>query len=198
MHTALPRALILPGKRYEIELVSEIVLLRLGAQDRPSLPGVARRLVLSRGMPVEGEYEPSPAGWVRDQVELYEASGGTQGTTLRETGLPVVIVTNRGAKSGKVHKTPVMRVEHDGRYAMVASKGGAPQHPVWYYNVRAHPLVELQDGPHKQDMTAREVSGEERAAWWERAVAAYPPYAEYQQKTTRQIPVFVLEPVPQP
>jgi F420H(2)-dependent quinone reductase len=198
MHTALPRALILPGKRYEIELVSEIVLLRLGAQDRPSLPGVARRLVLSRGMPVEGEYEPSPAGWVRDQVELYEASGGTQGTTLRDTGLPVVIVTNLGAKSGKVHKTPVMRVEHDGRYAMVASKGGAPQHPVWYYNVRAHPLVELQDGPHKQDMTAREVSGEERAAWWERAVAAYPPYAEYQQKTTRQIPVFVLEPVPQP
>jgi F420H(2)-dependent quinone reductase len=198
MHTALPRALILPGKRYEIELVSEMVLLRLGAQDRPSLPGVARRLVLSRGMPVEGEYEPSPAGWVRDQVELYEGSGGTQGTTLRDTGLPVVIVTNLGAKSGKVHKTPVMRVEHDGRYAMVASKGGAPQHPVWYYNVRAHPLVELQDGPHKQDMTAREVSGEERAAWWERAVAAYPPYAEYQQKTTRQIPVFVLEPVPQP
>ena len=132
---------------------------------------------------------------MREQVELYEGSGGTQGTTLRDTGLPVVIVTNRGVKTGKVRKTPVMRVEHDGRYAMVASKGGAPRHPVWYYNVRANPLVEVQDGAHKQDMTAREVSGEERAAWWERAVAAYPPYAEYQQKTTRQIPVFVLEPV---
>ena len=100
-------------------------------------------------MPVEGEYEPSPAAWVRDQVALYEGSGGTKGTTLRDTGLPVVIVTNRGAKSGKVHKTPVMRVEHDGRYAMVASKGGAPDHPVWYYNVRANPVVEVQDGPHR-------------------------------------------------
>ena len=151
-------------------------------------------LVLTVAMPVDGEYVPSPAGWVRDQVELYESSGGTRGLTLRDTGLPVVIVTNRGARSGKVHKTPVMRVEHDGRYAMVASQGGAPDHPLWYYNVRANPLVELQDGPHKQDMTAREVSGAERAQWWERAVAAYPPYAEYQQKTARQIPVFVLEP----
>ncbi len=131
---------------------------------------------------------------MRNQVELYEGSGGTQGTTLRETGLPVVIVTNRGARSGKVHKTPVMRVEHDGRYAMVASKGGAPTHPLWYYNVRANPLVELQDGPRKQDMVARELGGAERAQWWQRAVAAYPPYAEYQQKTTREIPVFVLEP----
>ena len=131
---------------------------------------------------------------MRDQVELYETSGGTRGTTLRDTGLPVVIVTNRGAKSGKVHKTPVMRVEHDGRYAMVASKGGAPDHPLWYYNVRANPLVEVQDGSQKQDMRAREISGDERAAWWARAVAAYPPYAEYQRKTTRQIPVFVLEP----
>ena len=153
------------------------------------------RLVLTIAMPVEGEYEPSPAAWVREQVELYEGSGGTKGTTLRDTGLPVVIVTNRGAKSGKVHKTPVMRVEHDGRYAMVASKGGAPDHPVWYYNVRANPVVELQDGPYRQDMKAREISGDERARWWARAVAAYPPYAEYQQKTTRQIPVFVLEPV---
>jgi deazaflavin-dependent oxidoreductase (nitroreductase family) len=151
-------------------------------------------LVLTSAMPVEGEYEPSPAAWVRDQVELYEGSGGTQGLTLRETGLPVVIVTNLGAKSGKVHKTPVMRVEHGGRYAMVASKGGAPTHPLWYYNVRANPLVELQDGARKQDMVAREISGAERAEWWERAVAAYPPYAEYQQKTTREIPVFVLEP----
>ena len=144
-------------------------------------------------MPVDGEYAPSPAAWVRDQVELYENSGGTQGLTLRDTGLPVVIVTNRGARSGKVHKTLVMRVEHGGRYAMVASKGGAPDHPLWYYNVRANPLVEVQDGPHKQDMIAREVSGAERAEWWERAVAAYPPYAEYQQRTTRQLPVFVLE-----
>ena len=145
-------------------------------------------------MPVEGEYEPSAQAWVRDQVELYEGSGGTQGTTLRDTGLPVVIVTNIGVSSGKVRKTPVMRVEHNGSYAMVASQGGAPTHPLWYYNVRANPRVELQDGPHKQDMVAREVSGEERAEWWKRAVAAYPPYAEYQQRTTREIPVFVLEP----
>ena len=145
-------------------------------------------------MPVEGDYQPSPRAWVRDQVELYERSGGTQGTTLRDTGLPVVIITNRGARSGVVHKTPVMRVEHGGRYAAVASQGGAPSHPFWYHNLRAHPRVQLQDGPGKQDMTAREVSGEERAQWWERAVAAYPPYAEYQQKTSRQIPVFVLEP----
>jgi F420H(2)-dependent quinone reductase len=151
------------------------------------------RLVLTVSMPVDGEYEPSTAAWVRDQVNLYEGSGGTQGTTLRDTGLPVVIVTNRGAASGKVRKTPVMRVEHEGRYAMVASKGGAPRNPLWYYNVRANPLVELQDGPHKQDMVAREVSGAERAQWWERAVAAYPPYAEYQARTSRQIPVFVLE-----
>ena len=145
-------------------------------------------------MPVQGEYEPSPRAWVRDQVEEYESSGGTRATTLRDTGLPVVIITNRGARSGKLRKTPVMRVEHDGRYAAVASQGGAPTHPYRYYNLRANPQVELQDGSRKQDMTAREVSGDERARWWERAVAAYPPYAEYQQKTTRQIPVFVLEP----
>ena len=145
-------------------------------------------------MPVEGEYEPSTRAWVRDQVELYEGSGGTQGTTLRDTGLPVVIITNRGARSGKLRKTPVMRVEHDGRYAAIASQGGAPAHPRWYYNLRADPFVELQDGPRRQGMMAREVTGEERAQWWERAVAAYPPYAEYQQRTTRQIPVFVLEP----
>jgi deazaflavin-dependent oxidoreductase (nitroreductase family) len=145
-------------------------------------------------MPVKGEYEPSPAGWVREQVELYESSGGTQGTTLRDTGLPVVIVTNRGGRSGKLRKTPVMRVEHDGRYAAVASKGGAPDHPRWYYNFRANPQVELQDGTQKREMNAREVTGAERAQWWARAVAAYPPYAEYQEKTPRQIPVFVLEP----
>ena len=150
--------------------------------------------VLTSGMPVEGEYEPSPQGWVREQVELYEGSGGTQGTTLRDSGLPVVIITNRGVRSGKLRKTPLMRVEHDGRYAAVASQGGAPVHPRWYYNFCADPRVELQDGPRKQDMIAREVTGDERAAWWGRAVAAFPPYAEYQRKTERQIPVFVLEP----
>ena len=153
------------------------------------------RLVLTIAMPVDGQYEPSTREWVRDQVAEYESSDGARGTTLRETGLPVVIVTNRGARSGKVRKTPVMRVEHDGRYAMVGSKGGAPENPLWYYNVRANPRVELQDGPHKQDMVAREVSGDERAEWWQRAVAAFPPYAEYQEKTARQIPVFVLESV---
>src|ERR1700733_3506249 len=142
-------------------------------------------------MPIDGEYEPSPRAWVRDQVEQYERSGGTEATTLRDTDMPVVIVTNLGARSGKVRKTPVMRVEHDGRYAMGASKGGAPEHPLWYHNLRANPLVELQDGPVKQDMVAREVSGEERAEWWKRAVEVYPSYAEYQQKTSRVIPVFI-------
>jgi deazaflavin-dependent oxidoreductase (nitroreductase family) len=145
-------------------------------------------------MPLHGEYEPSSSAWVRDQVELYESSGGTQGTTLRDTGLPVIVVTNLGGKSGKLRKTPVMRVEHDGSYAMVASKGGAPEHPVWYYNLRANPQVEVQDGPDKRDMVAREVSGDERAQWWKRAVDVFPNYAEYQQKTSREIPVFVLEP----
>ncbi|MER8220275.1 nitroreductase family deazaflavin-dependent oxidoreductase [Streptomyces sp. NPDC094143] len=146
-------------------------------------------------MPLEGEYEPSPTGWVRRQVELYESSGGTRGTTLQGTTLPVVVLTTRGARSGKLRKTPVMRVEHEGRYAAVASLGGAPRHPVWYFNLKAHPRAELQDGPVKQDMTAREVTGEEKARWWERAVAAYPAYADYQRKTDREIPVFVLEPV---
>lgn len=144
-------------------------------------------------MPVDGEYAPSPAAWVRDQVDEYESSGGTRGTTLRNTGLPVVIITNRGAKTGAVRKTPVMRVEHDGSYAAVASKGGAPEHPLWYYNLRENPEVEVQDGADKWEMTARELSGKEREVWWERAVAAYPPYAEYQQRTSRLIPVFVLE-----
>ncbi|MCX5425659.1 nitroreductase family deazaflavin-dependent oxidoreductase [Streptomyces sp. NBC_00078] len=145
-------------------------------------------------MPLEGEYEPSPAQWVRDQVELYESSGGTKGTTLRDTGLPVIVLTNRGVKSGKIRKTPLMRVEHDGRYAVVASQGGAPEHPVWYHNLKADPQVELQDGPEKRAYVAREISGAERDEWWERAVEAYPPYADYQKKTDRQIPVFVLEP----
>jgi deazaflavin-dependent oxidoreductase (nitroreductase family) len=142
-------------------------------------------------MPLQGEYEPSPEQWVRDQVEEYEGSGGTSGTTMR--GMPVVVLTTKGAKSGKLRKIPLMRVEHDGRYAVVASLGGAPKHPVWYYNVIADPHVELQDGPVKQDMRAREVTGQEKAEWWERAVAAYPDYADYQKKAGREIPVFVLE-----
>ena len=143
-------------------------------------------------MALRGEYEPSPSRWVRDQVELYESSGGTKGTTMR--GLPVIVITSRGARSGKVRKTPVMRVEHDGKYAAVASLGGAPKHPVWYFNLVAHPDVEVQDGPVKQDMTARELAGGEKAVWWERAVAAFPNYAGYQDRTDREIPVFVLEP----
>ncbi|MFG2026412.1 nitroreductase family deazaflavin-dependent oxidoreductase [Streptomyces sp. NPDC048825] len=146
-------------------------------------------------MPLEGEYEPSPTGWVRKQVELIESSGGTEGMTLQGTTRPVILLTTRGAKSGKIRKTPLMRVEHEGTYAAVASLGGSPKHPVWYYNVKADPQVELQDGTVRQDMTAREVTGEEKALWWERAVAAYPPYASYQKKTDREIPVFVLEPV---
>lgn len=145
-------------------------------------------------MPLEGEYEPSTQRWVRDQVELIESSGGTEGTTMRDMG--VVVITNKGGKSGMLRKTPLMRVEHDGKYAAVASIGGAPKHPVWYYNLLANPHVEVQDGPVKQDMIARELSGEEKAQWWERAVAAYPDYADYQAKTERQIPVFVLEPMP--
>ncbi|MFD7532881.1 MULTISPECIES: nitroreductase family deazaflavin-dependent oxidoreductase [unclassified Streptomyces] len=143
-------------------------------------------------MPLQGEYEPSPEQWVRDQVELFESSGGTEGTTMR--GMPVIILTTRGAKSGKIRKTPLMRVEHDGTYAVIASQGGAPKHPVWYHNIVADPRVELQDGPLRQDMNAREATGEEKDLWWGRAVEAFPDYADYQQKTDRQIPVFVLEP----
>jgi deazaflavin-dependent oxidoreductase (nitroreductase family) len=143
-------------------------------------------------MPLQGEYEPSAFEWARNQVELYESSGGTEGTTFRD--MPVIVLTTLGAKTGKVRKTPLMRVENEGRYAVVASLGGAPKHPVWYYNVKANPRVELQDGPVKQDMTAREVTGEEKAKWWAVAVEAYPDYADYQRKTERQIPVFVLEP----
>jgi F420H(2)-dependent quinone reductase len=146
-------------------------------------------------MPLDGEYEPSTIDWVREQVEEYEASGGTRATTLRDTGRRVIIVTSRGAKSGKLRKTPLMRVEHDGSYLAVASQGGAPTHPVWYYNLLADPKVELQDKGEKWEMVARELEGEERAEWWERAVAAFPPYAEYQRKTEREIPVFLLEPI---
>lgn len=143
-------------------------------------------------MPLQGEYEPSPAKWVRDQVEEYEGSGGTKGTTLR--GVPVVVITSRGASSGKLRKNPVMRVEHDGTYAAVASKGGASEHPSWYRNFVEHPTVELQDGPTKRDFVARQASGEERATWWTRALEVWPDYASYQTKTEREIPVFVLEP----
>ena len=146
-------------------------------------------------MPITGEYEPSPAEWVRDQVAEYERSGGTRANTLRDTGLPIVVLTTRGAKSGKVRKFALMRVEHGGEYALVASKGGAPDNPQWYWNIKADPAaLMIQDGPEPFDALAREVSGEEKARWWARAVAAYPPYAEYQEKTTRQIPVFVARP----
>jgi deazaflavin-dependent oxidoreductase (nitroreductase family) len=144
-------------------------------------------------MPLQGEYAPSSAKWVRDQVEEIESSGGERGTVMR--GVPVIVVTSVGSESGKLRKNPVMRVEHDGRYAAVASKGGAPEHPAWYRNLVDHPLVEVQDATHKGDYTVRELSGDERQEWWERAVAVWPDYAEYQTKTDRQIPVFVLEPV---
>ena len=145
-------------------------------------------------MPLEGDYEPNTMDWVRDQVARYEGSGGTEGTTLR--GMPVVILTMRGASSGKLRKIPLMRVEHDGAYAAVASLGGAPENPAWYRNLVADPRVELQDGTTRRDMVAREVTGEEKARWWERAVAAFPDYADYQAKTDRVIPVFVVEPAP--
>jgi len=143
-------------------------------------------------VPIQGDYEPSPWKFVADQVALYEATGGAEGGTLQDK--PVVILTTRGRRSGKVRKTPLMRVEHDGTYAVVASMGGAPKHPVWYLNVTASPAVTLQDGPNVYDMAAREVQGEEKARWWARAVGAWPAYAEYQTKTDRQIPVIVLEP----
>ena len=142
-------------------------------------------------MSLQGEYVPSPAQWVRDQVDAYERSGGREANTLRDTGLPVVIVTMRGNKSGKIRKVALMRVEHNREYALVASKGGAPSHPVWYNNLVADRDITLQDGPEPFDARVREVTGDERAEWWERAVIAYPPYADYQQKTRRQIPVFV-------
>lgn len=143
-------------------------------------------------MAIEAEYEPSPEKWVRDQVQTIESSGGTEGTTMR--GMPVVIVYTLGAKSGKLRKVPLMRVEHDGVYAAVASLGGAPSHPVWYYNIKADPKVEVRDGESVFQLTAREVTGEEKALWWDRAVAAFPDYADYQKNTDRVIPLFLLEP----
>ena len=141
------------------------------------------------------DYIPSPAAWVRDQVELYEGSEGKEGTTLRETGLPVIVVTNRGNRTGAIRKTPLMRVMDGNNYVLVGSKGGAPKNPVWVYNLRAHAEVEIQDETAVHNMRVREVEeGEERARLWELSVAAFPPYAEYQNKTTRLIPVFVAEP----
>lgn len=141
---------------------------------------------------IDGEYEPSPWDWVRDQVAEYEASGGERANTLLDTGLPIVILTTRGARTGKVRKTPLMRVEHDGEYALVASVGGAPKNPVWYHNLVADPTaVTIQDGPEPFEATVRELDGDERDLWWERAVEAYPPYEAYQRNTERRIPVFV-------
>src|SRR5580658_2258389 len=145
-------------------------------------------------MPLTGEYEPSAFDFARDQVELFEGSGGTEGAE-NPGGKPVIVLTSVGAKTGKLRRTPLMRVEHDGEYACVASLGGAPKNPVWYYNIAKNPRVELQDGSVTQDYDAREVFGNEKAVWWERAVEAYPDYADYQTKTDRQIPVFVLTPV---
>ena len=144
-------------------------------------------------MGLTGEYEPSTSDWARENAELYMSSGGTAGTELK--GKPVVLLTTVGAKTGKLRKTPLMRVEHDGHYAVVASLGGAPKHPVWYHSIVSHPRVELQDGPETGEYEARELSGDEKATWWERAVAVWPDYADYQRKTDREIPVFVLTPI---
>lgn len=148
-------------------------------------------------MPIEGEYEPSALDWVREQVAEYEASGGKRANTLRDTGIPVVVVTMRGASSGKVRKIALMRVEHDGSYALVASYGGRPSHPAWYHNLVADSHVMIQDGPEAEDFVVREVDGDERAAWWERCVAVFPTYADYEVSAAeagRTIPVFVAEP----
>ena len=144
-------------------------------------------------MPLSGEYEASPWDWVRKDADRILETGTTDGSEMK--GKPIILLTTIGAKTGKVRKTPLMRVEHDGQYAVVASLGGAPKNPVWYYNIKAHPRVELQDGDVTKDYEAREVTGDEKAVWWERAVEAWPDYAEYQTKTDRQIPVFVLTPI---
>jgi F420H(2)-dependent quinone reductase len=142
-------------------------------------------------MPLEGEYAPSPWDWSREQADKYAESGGSDAADMK--GKPIILLTTVGAKTGKLRKTPLMRVEHDGRYLAVASQGGAPTHPLWYHNLVADPAVELQDRDQKRDMTARLLTGEERAQWWERAVEAFPPYADYQRRTEREIPVFLLE-----
>jgi F420H(2)-dependent quinone reductase len=144
-------------------------------------------------MPLEGEYAPSPWDWSREQAEKYAESSGADAADMK--GMPIILLTTVGAKTGKLRKTPLMRVEHNGEYACVASLGGAPKNPVWYYNIAKNPRVELQDGSDTRDYDAREVFGDEKSVWWERAVQAYPDYADYQTKTDRQIPVFVLTPV---
>jgi deazaflavin-dependent oxidoreductase (nitroreductase family) len=144
-------------------------------------------------MPLSGSYAPSSAGWARKQAERYEATNGVEANELR--GRPIIVLTSVGAKTGRLRKTALMRVEHAGHYAVVASMGGAPRHPVWFYNLKANPHVELQDGATKRDYLAREVTGDEKATWWERAVATWPDYAKSQTRTTRQIPVFVLDPI---
>ena len=146
-------------------------------------------------MTLQGEYAPSKADWVREQVEKYEATGGAEANTLRDTGYPIVVITSLGAKSGKLRKNPVMRVERDGKYVAIASKGGAPDQPEWYFNFVAHPEVDLQDGAEKKSYRARVLEGDERAEWWQYAVDTWPTYASYQEKTDRLIPVFLLEPV---
>jgi deazaflavin-dependent oxidoreductase (nitroreductase family) len=144
-------------------------------------------------MPLEGHCEPSPVDWVRKQVEQFESSDGREGNTMKD--LPVIVLTTKGARTGNIRKSPLMRVEHDGKYLIVASLGGAPSHPVWYHNVAANPTVEIQDGATRQDMATRELDGDEREVWWKRAVDAFPPYAEYQEKTSRVIPILICEPV---
>ncbi|MGA3254448.1 MAG: nitroreductase family deazaflavin-dependent oxidoreductase [Mycobacterium sp.] len=144
-------------------------------------------------MPLSGEYEPSPWDWSREQADKYAESGGAEAADMK--GMPIILLTTVGAKTGKLRKTPLMRIEHGGEYAVVASLGGAPKNPVWYWNIAKNPRVELQDGSVTRDYDSREVFGDEKATWWERAVEAYPDYADYQTKTDRQIPVFVLTPV---
>ena len=145
-------------------------------------------------MTITGEYEPGSWDWVARQIEEYEASGGTRANTLRDTGIPIIIVTMRGAKSGKVRKIGLMRVEHVGSYALVASKGGDPAHPAWYHNMMADPNVMIQDGPEPLPYVVREVEGDERESWWDRAAEVYPPYLAYAKKAGRVIPVLVASP----
>ncbi|MFI9559192.1 nitroreductase/quinone reductase family protein [Nonomuraea endophytica] len=177
--------------------LAEETVLGLPADTVAALPGVLNTLTANvdtrRPGHRRGDYEPSGTGWVREHVEKIMRTGTTDGITIR--GLPTVLMTYRGAKTGKIRKTPLMRVEHGGQYAAVASLGGAPKNPQWYSSVVAEPDIELQDGAVTGEYRAREVFGEEKALWWGRAVAAYPDYADYQRKTDRQIPVFVLEPV---
>ncbi len=150
---------------------------------------------MTDNIPLDGDYEPSKWDWVSQQIATYEASGGTEANTLRDTGIPIVVITMKGRKSGKIRKIALMRVEHEGEWAFVASKGGAPEHPGWYHNMVADPdNIWLQDGPEPFQVRVREVSGDERAAWWDRSVAVFPPYAEYQENTDREIPVLVATP----